>query len=460
MASSVLETRQARHEAGQALRKKTPRSAHGEWVPAEGRTDPVSLLVKQGESRIQDLLPIRYERMSASPFAFLRGSAAVMAADLARTPVAGPIVQSCGDCHLANFGSYASAEGIAIFDINDFDETYPAPFEWDLKRLGTSFILASQEGGSSDKQASRNALIMATTYQSEMARLAPMSPLEIWSDRIDLAAAIEGFSDKHTRKGVSARLEERLESARDHFGLVSFDKNVPKLKVKPPLVTRLPAKDDTIRDAFARYAATQPPERAVLLSRYRLQDILFKVVGVGSVGTYCAIGLFATPDGETLLLQIKEAQESVLAPYLSGPSYDNQGQRVVMGQRLMQASSDTFLGWTHSDPVTPGRRVKKRDGSNRQFYVRRLKDSRLAAIGADVAQEGLDDYAGLCGRALARAHARSGDVVMIAGYLGSSDSFAEAIVEFSQAYADQTKKDWKGFVDAINEGRLPAKPTN
>lgn len=455
MAGPSLETRQERHDRGQELRKQTQRSAHAEWVPGSDRADPVALLVKQGESRIKDLLPIRYERMRASPFAFLRGSAIVMAADLANAPATGPVVQSCGDCHLANFGSYASAEGIAVFDINDFDETYPAPFEWDLKRLGTSFILSSLESGASDKQARQNALIVAKTYQHEMARLAPMSPLEIWSDRIDLAAAIEGFSDKHTRKGISARLEARLESARDHFGLVSFDKNLPKLKVKPPLVMRLPARDETIREAFARYVATQPPERAVLLSRYRLRDILFKVVGVGSVGTYCAIGLFATPDGETLLLQIKEAQESVLASHLAGPRYDNQGQRVVMGQRLMQASSDIFLGWTHSDAASSDRPVRKLDGANRQFYVRRLKDSRLAAIGADVAQEGLDDYAALCGRALARAHARSGDVALIAGYLGSSDSFAEAIVGFSQVYADQTKKDWKAFNEAIDKGVLP-----
>ncbi|NVN04604.1 DUF2252 domain-containing protein [Asaia spathodeae] len=455
----VIEPRQARHDRGQDLRKQTRRSSHAEWSAAPDRADPVSLLVKQGESRIQDLLPIRYERMRASPFAFLRGSAVVMAADLATTPATGPVVQSCGDCHLANFGSYASAEGRAVFDINDFDETYPAPFEWDLKRLGTSFILSSLESGSSESQARQNALIMAKTYQHEMTRLAPMSPLEIWSDRIDLAVAIEGFADKHTRKGIAARLEDRLESARDHFGLVSFDKNVPRLKVKPPLVMRLPARDDTIREAFDRYVLTQPPERAVLLSRYRLRDILFKVVGVGSVGTYCAIGLFATPDGETLLLQIKEAQESVLASHLAGPRYDNQGQRVVMGQRLMQANSDTFLGWTHSEPANPDRRARKLDGANRQFYVRRLKDSRLAAIGADVAQEGLDDYAALCGRALARAHARSGDVAMIAGYLGSGDSFAEAVAAFSQSYAGQTKQDWKAFNEAIEKGNLPAART-
>ncbi len=295
MVRPSFETRQERHDHGRTLRRLVRRSAHAAWTPAPDRADPVSLLIGQGRSRIQDLLPIRYDRMRASPFAFLRGSAVVMAADLAQTPAAGPVVQSCGDCHLANFGSYASAEGRAVFDINDFDETYPAPFEWDIKRLGTSFVLSSLESGSSARQARQNAWIMVKTYQQEMARLAPMSPLEIWSDQIDLAAAIEGFSDKHTRKNISARLEARLESARDHFGLVSFDKNIPRLKVKPPLVMRLPARDETIREAFARYIATQPPERAVLLSRYRLLDILFKVVGVGSVGTYCASGCSRRP---------------------------------------------------------------------------------------------------------------------------------------------------------------------
>lgn len=452
IATSVFDTRDARHEAGQGLRKTAPRSAHAAWEPPSDRVDPVDLLVRQGESRIQNLLPIRYERMRASPFAFMRGSAIVMAADLAHTVASGPYVQSCGDCHMANFGAYASADGIAVFDINDFDETCPAPFEWDIKRLATSLVLASGEAGAADRQARHNAFLAARTYQDEMARLAPMSPLEIWSDRIDLAAAIADFSDKHTRKGVRERLEAWLESARNHFGLVSFDKNTPSLRVKPPLVVRLPDEDETIHQAFARYIATQPPERAVLLSRYRLKDVLFKVVGVGSVGTYCAIGLFATADGETLLLQIKEAQESVLAAYCGGPHYDNQGQRVVEGQRLMQASSDRFLGWTHTTNTKRSRHAP--DGSNRQFYVRRLKDSRLAAIGADVAQEGLDDYAALCGRALARAHARSGDVAEIAGYLGSSDSFAEAIADFAEAYAGQTRKDWEDFNAAIDAGRL------
>lgn len=454
-ALSGLATRAMRHDEGAKLRKHVPRSAHAAWESAQDRADPIALLIEQGKNRIQELLPVRYERMRASPFAFLRGSAVVMAADLARTPASGPVVQSCGDCHMANFGSYASADGIAVFDINDFDETYSAPYEWDLKRLGTSLVLASEEGGASEKQAQQNAFLMVKTYQAEMARLSTMSPLEVWSDRIDLAAAIEDFSDKHTRKSIRSRLEARLASAREHFGLVSFDKAVPHFRNKPPLVMRLPGEDDTIREAFARYVATQPPERRVLLSRYRLQDIVFKVVGVGSVGTYCAIGLFATADGETLLLQIKEAQESVLAAHFSGAHFENQGQRVVAGQRIMQASSDSFLGWTHSEGLSGRKRKSAFDGAHRQFYVRRLKDSRLAAIGADVAQEGLDDYARLCGRALARAHARSGDVAMISGYLGSSDSFAEALVTFSALYAEQTRSDWKRFNTAIESGVLP-----
>ncbi|MCG0997349.1 DUF2252 domain-containing protein [Acetobacter persici] len=453
--TASLRPRALRHAEGVKLRKRTPRTQQAEWQSPKNRQDPVSILVEQGMHRISALLPVRYARMAASPFAFLRGAAAVMAADLAGTPAAGPTVQSCGDCHLANFGSYASPEGVPVFDINDFDETLSAPFEWDVKRLGTSLVLAGREGGLSDGAASTLARSMAQAYAQEMAYLAPLNPLAIWAERIDLAAAIAGFQDKQARKKVQSLLDARLESARSHFGLVADNGGAPRLTEKPPLVMRLPEQDDTIRAAFARYLATQPPERAILLSRYTLQDVIFKVVGVGSVGTFCAIGLFATPDNEVLLLQIKEAQTSVLAPHLAPSPFHNQGERVVTGQRIMQTASDAFLGWTHSGGTdeVDGETGTQPTGQ-RQFYVRRLKDQRLAAIGAEFAQIGLPDYALLCGRTLARAHARSGDVATLSGYLGAGRAFADAIASFSTAYADQTKADWKTFCAAIKAGRI------
>ena len=438
---------------GAKLRKSMPRAAQAEWTLPENRVDPIEILRQQGLTRISSLLSIRYDRMKISPFTFLRGAAAVMAQDLAKAPVSGIRVQSCGDCHLANFGSYASPEGVPVFDINDFDETLDAPFEWDIKRLGTSLVLSGQESGLSPKASRQLVKTMSLAYTQQMARLAGMTPLQVWVDRIDLMAAISDFEDPKVKAKAEKLLSDRLDAAKGYFGLVSSDKSGPSLKEKPPLVMRLPDQEETIRLAFARYIATQPPERAILLKRYNLRDVIFKVVGIGSVGTFCAIGLFATADGETMLLQIKEAQTSVLEAGAPPSPFKNQGERVVTGQRIMQAVSDTFLGWTHSN-ASIGGDTPDMAGAGRQFYVRRVKDSRLAAIGTDVAQEGLEDYARLCGRTLARAHARSGNASMISGYLGKGAGFADAMTEFSEAYAQQTETDWKNFVAALEHGRL------
>ncbi|MFT9447196.1 MAG: DUF2252 domain-containing protein [Gluconobacter japonicus] len=438
---------------GAKLRKSMPRAAQAEWTLPENRVDPIEILRQQGLTRISSLLSIRYDRMKISPFTFLRGAAAVMAQDLAKAPVSGIRVQSCGDCHLANFGSYASPEGVPVFDINDFDETLDAPFEWDIKRLGTSLVLSGQESGLSPKASRQLVKTMSLAYTQQMARLAGMTPLQVWVDRIDLMAAISDFEDPKVKAKAEKLLSDRLDAAKGYFGLVSSDKSGPSLKEKPPLVMRLPDQEETIRLAFARYIATQPSERAILLKRYNLRDVIFKVVGIGSVGTFCAIGLFATADGETMLLQIKEAQISVLEAGSPPSPFKNQGERVVTGQRIMQAVSDTFLGWTHSN-ASIGGDTPDMAGAGRQFYVRRVKDSRLAAIGTDVAQEGLEDYARLCGRTLARAHARSGNASMISGYLGKGAGFADAMTEFSEAYAQQTETDWKNFVAALEHGRL------
>ena len=420
-----------------------PRAAHAQWQPAPDRPDPVQTLIDQGRDRIAALLPLRYARMRTDPFAFFRGAAAVMAADLASQPDSGLRLQACGDCHLANFGGYASPEGTPVFDLNDFDETLPAPFEWDAKRLAASLAVAGGVAGLGDGACRKLARRAMRAYRSHMAALAALSPLAAWNSRIDLAAAIADIDEKKLRRRLQARLAAAMEGAQTHFGLVSHEAGAWRIRDKPPLVHHVDAHALDARHAFASYAETLQEDRRVLLARHRLADIAFKVVGVGSVGTFCAIGLFVAADGTPLLLQIKQAQPSVLAPFAGASAYRNQGQRVVVGQRMMQAATDLFLGWTAAEP----------DG--RHFYVRRLKDSRLADIGAMI-EAALPFYATLCGRTLARAHARAGDAAAIAAYLGRGDAFDEAIADFAMAYAGQTARDWRAFNAAIAEGRISA----
>jgi uncharacterized protein (DUF2252 family) len=431
-----------RRRAGAELRNKVPRSAHGDWVPATGR-DPVGILIEQGKNRIPELVPIRYGRMRTDPFAFLRGAAAVMAEDLAGAPTTNIRLQACGDAHLNNFGSYATPEGVAVFDINDFDETLPAPFEWDVKRLATSLVVAGRVAHYSEKAARGLANTAARSYREHMAMLARLSPVDAWNRHVDLAQAIAHIDEPKVRSAVEKRLAQVLESGSKHFGLVDEKDGKPRIREKPPLVYHLTAHALPAHRAFASYAKTLQEDRQVLLHRYALQDVAFKVVGVGSVGTFCAIALLTAGDGSPLLLQIKEAHESVLASFAGASKYANHGERVIVGQRMMQAATDMFLGWTR-EPI---------DG--RHFYVRRLKDSRLADIGARL-EVALPFYASLCGRTLARAHARAGDAAMVSGYVGNSDSFDEAIANFAVAYADQTERDWKDFVSAIKAGRIVA----
>jgi uncharacterized protein (DUF2252 family) len=432
-----------RRQAGAALRREVPRGAHGEWMPPADRADPVAILIEQGKSRIQELLPVRYGRMRADPFAFLRGAAAVMAADLARTPATGIRMQACGDAHLANFGSYATPEGLPVFDINDFDETLPAPFEWDVKRLATSLVLSGRVAQCSEKASRKLALSAARAYREHMAELAVLPPVVAWNHRIDLTKAIADIDQPKVRDAVEKRLARVLESGARHFGLTAKQGGGIHIPEKPPLVYHLSKHDLPARKAFASYAKTLQEDRRVLLHRHTLRDVAFKAVGVGSVGTFCAIGLLTAGDGSPLLLQIKEAQESVLAPFAGPSDYANHGERVVVGQRMMQAATDVFLGWTRA-PI---------DG--RSFYIRRLKDSRLADIGTQL-QSALPFYASLCGRTLARAHARAGDPALVSGYIGEGKAFEGAISAFAVAYADQTETDWNGFVTAIEAGRIVA----
>jgi uncharacterized protein (DUF2252 family) len=381
--------------------------------------------------------------MKADSFAFLRGAAAVMAADLASMSATGLRVQACGDCHLANFGAYAAPEGTPVFDINDFDETLPAPFEWDVKRLATSLLVAGRIAQMSERDCRRLARAAALSYRRNLAHLAQLAPLDAWNMRIDLADAIRGVEPGKLRRRLEQRLADHLEGAAQHFGLVEQHDGAPRIKEKPPLVRRLARHELHARRAFASYAKSLQEDRRVLLRRYRLRDVAFKVVGVGSVGTFCAIGLLTSDAGAPLLLQIKEAQESVLAPFAGASHYADHGQRVVVGQRMMQAATDIFLGWTAA-PL---------DG--RFFYVRRLKDARLADLGTRL-EATLPFYARLCGHTLARAHARSGDALMISAYLGDDDEFDRAIALFATAYADQTERDWRGFETAIEAGRISA----
>ena len=439
-ASEKLDERRAR---GVEWRKQVPFAAQAEWKPPANRADPVEVLIEQGKSRIQELLPVRYARMKADPFAFLRGAAAIMAADLAAGPSTGLRVQVCGDCHLANFGAYATPEGMQVFDVNDFDETLPAPFEWDVKRLAASLAVAGRVAKYSDRECRLLARIAAKAYRRRLGELALLSPLAAWSSHIDLAAAIAGVDQNKIRHKIEKRREVILRGAAEHYGLVERKNGDWRIREKPPLVHHLKHHELHAHEAFASYAETLAEDRRILLQRYQRRDIAFKTVGVGSVGTFCAIGLFVADDGAPLLLQIKEAQPSVLAPFAGASSYGNHGERVVVGQRMMQAATDVFLGWTRS-PV-----------NGRYFYVRRLKDGRLANISA-MLEEALSFYAKLCGRTLARAHARSGDAVALSSYMGEDSEFDKAIAEFAMAYANQTEHDWRALLEAIKAGRINA----
>lgn len=439
-------TQAERRAAGAALRHELSRGEQARWSPPARRPGPVDLLVAQGHSRLQDLLPERYRRMSRSAFTFYRGSAAIMARDLSGLPATGIRLQGCGDAHLLNFGTFASPENIAVFDINDFDETLHLPFEWDVKRLATSVILAAREAGLKKSACHALAVRGTAAYREHVRALAVLTPLEAWNSRIDLLRAIGEIEDMPERQQAEKRLQQALDDGRRGYGLIQQQKDGSwRIPEKPPLIRRLSHHELNAGTAFERYAETLREEQRVLYGRYRLRDVALKVVGIGSVGTLCAVALFTTADGAPLLLQVKEAQDSALAPYAGTsqePGYANNGQRVVTGQRIMQAVSDPFLGWTEA-------RV---DG--RQLYVRRLKDSRLASVGTSIEEDALPFTVRLCGRALARAHLRSGDGAMLAGYLGSGNVFDEAVADFAEAYADQTEADYAAFLAAIGAGTL------
>jgi len=440
-----------RYAAGRALRDRLPREAHGEWKPPRKRHDPIELVIASSKGRVPELIPIRYGRMSASPFTFYRGTALNMAADLAHTPVTGIRTQLCGDCHLMNFGGFATPERRVIFDINDFDETLPGPWEWDVKRLAASFVHAARSNGFSAAKEREAATACARSYREHIAKYAKMRALDVWYSRIDVEAIIASLSHSVTAK----RLRKRLAKTAAHSVPESdFPKMVQSsgtkfvIKDTPPLVyhdqqINLASERDDILKAVAWYRKSLEEDRRVLLDRYRLVDFALKVVGVGSVGTFCGILLMMAEETDPLFLQVKEARASVLEPYVGKSVYSNHGQRIVTGQRLMQSASDLFLGWTE------GKR-------GRHFYLRQLRDMKMKPLVEVFNPVTLLDYAELCGWTLARAHARSGDAAMIAGYLGKKDVFDRAVARFSRSYADQSERDHAAFMNAIRQGRIEA----
>jgi uncharacterized protein (DUF2252 family) len=424
--------------------------------------DPVGLLLGQAKSRVPELVPIRHGRMLVSSFAFYRGAALPMAADLAATPTAGLQVQLCGDAHLSNFGAFASPERRLVFDVNDFDETLPGPFEWDVKRMAASFAVAARDNGLPRKTRRKIALTAAESYRAAMRAFAEQPHLDVWYAHLDIEQTMNEFRSQVKAKRFAAtqamlakaRTKDSMQALSKLTGVVDGRRQIIS---EPPTIVpveelfsdvQADALYSVLRAVLAKYRRSVPSDRRHLLEQFTLVQVARKVVGVGSVGTRAWIVLMDAGDGdEPLFLQAKEAQPSVLGDYLAGSRYANEGERVVAGQRLMQAESDIFLGWTHVTGV---------DGVDRDFYVRQLRDWKVSVPIEQMLPQGMKIYAGLCGWTLARAHARSGDRIALGAYLGGSDKFDQAIADFAEAYADQNERDFAAFQDAVKRGHAEA----
>ncbi|MCX5057646.1 MULTISPECIES: DUF2252 domain-containing protein [unclassified Streptomyces] len=444
-----MSTPASRADRGRAARRRVARSAHAAWIPPVDRPDPVAVLERQGRDRLPELLPIRYGRMAASPFAFLRGSAAVMATDLASRPHTGLTVQLCGDAHLLNFGLYASPERALLFDLNDFDETFPGPFEWDVKRLAASVAVAARTNGHAEAKVRRSALEAVAAYRTTVRRLARRGELAVWYERIDAESLLPLARSANRRGQVASSLTRARRRTSLHAvgKLTEVVDGRRRIVQYPPLLEPAGASDmASLRKIFSDYRSTLSEERRLLLDRYRFVDAARKVVGVGSVGMRCFVVLLTGRDqDDPLFLQIKEARKSVLEEHLPTGPFVHPGHRVVAGQRLLQTASDVFLGWM-SGP------------QGRAYYWRQLRDMKGSADVAGMKPADLLAYARLCGTALGRAHARSGDRIAIAAYLGGADTFEQAVADFALHYADQNTADHAALGAAIAAGVIAAAP--
>jgi uncharacterized protein (DUF2252 family) len=451
---------------GKAARAAVPRESHAGFDLPSDRPDPISLLEQQAKTRVPELVPVRYGRMMASPFAYYRGAALPMASDLATTPVSGLAVQACGDAHLSNFGVFGSPERRLVFDVNDFDETLPGPWEWDVKRLAASMEVAARGNGLAGKQRREIVMFTVGRYRRAMRAFAGMTDLEVWYAHADLEqlraefnAQLLASQRRQLDKGMAKAFTR--DSMQEVTKLTRMVDGHPRILSDPPVLVPIdeltPSETDRagleefLTDMLSRYRRTLETDRRYLLDHYQFCDMARKVVGVGSVGTRCWIVLMLGRDeSDPLFLQVKEAEASVLSRYVGASVYKNQGQRVVAGQRLMQAASDIFLGWQHTDAGL--------DGRSRDFYIRQLRDWKFSVEIEAMIPAGLRMYGALCGWTLARAHARSGDRIAIAAYLGGSDAFDRAITQFAAAYADQNARDHQHLLDAAASGRISAEP--
>ena len=439
-----------RGAAGRSLRSSIPRSAHGEWSPPSNRSDPLDVLEAQAATRLAELGALRYQRMAESPFAFFRGAAAVMAMDLASTPMTAIAVQACGDAHVNNFGFFASPERNLVFDINDFDETVPGPWEWDVKRLCTSLHVVARQRGWSTADCDAVVAAATRTYRQRISDYASWHTLDLFYERTEIKEVVEHFPVRH-RLGVKryanrARRKDHLRAVTKLTEIVDGER---RFIDDPPLLVHLDRTEHDLDEAMGlieRYRSTLSADRRYMFDRYRLIDVARKVVGVGSVGTRCWIALLAgpdDPDADFIVLQAKEAQPSVLEPYVGESLLGHHGKRVVVGQRLIQAASDVFLGWAEG-PTT-----------GHSYYIRQLWDFKGQGDPMVMDPENLSHYGALCAWILARSHARTGDAVKIRGYLGKAKTFDRAIAEFSRRYAITNEGDHRALVDAMARGRHP-----
>jgi len=444
-----LQSRDYRFKMGEEIRQSCPLESHSHWEPPVNRKHIVDLIKESNEGRISSLIPIRHDRMGQSSFTFYRGTALIMAADLALTPNTGIYVQACGDAHLSNFGGFATPERNIIFSINDLDETHPAPWEWDLKRLATSFVLACKNNQIDDIYTDKIVQNCVRSYRENMALYSKMTMMELWHHALTADMLIENINDPKFKKRSLLRLKkikDNSKSAEIFPQLIKGSGKSTYIKDEPPFIFHWEGHEPgeiskEIADVFENYCKSLPPGYGSLLNRFSIKDVAIKVVGVGSVGTACWVILFMTGDGEPLFLQAKEANKSVLEPFTEKSRFNNHGERVVEGYRLMQPYSDPFLGWTKSE-------------KGKHYFIRQLRDIKIKMRVEKYKKKDMKRYADWCGNALALSHARSGDAAMISGYLGEQDTFDRAIVEFSSAYQKQNEIDYNTFMKAINSGKL------